>query len=751
MAFLPGGAWGLEGRRRSGLQYACKRRSRIVRWGSKSADDLHVEKAIPAIKVGELVIHDKYGIGRFLGVDTSTTGEDFAVLDYKDGDLLVPMSQLDRLSRVSKDDGNPRIDNLISSNAYSENPTIRKQRSRTRQRSREKVRQRILDLQGLYASRSKLQRPPIDFHEHELESKFNESFPFKLTSGQKQALDEVLENLCEDDQPMDRLLCGDVGFGKTEVAFRAAFRMLLHGKQVAILCPTTILATQHSLKALERFKDVPEQVRIGSLSRFVRSKERLATIAGLSDGSINFVIGTHALLSESVKFKNLGLLIIDEEHRFGVYQKEQIRNQNKTIDTLSLSATPIPRTLHLSMNGLRDVSVITTPPENRLPIITKLGPRGNGTVRRAIGFELARGGQVFYVVRHISKIRNVALWIKDMFPDRRVIIAHGECKDLERRINSFAEGKADILVCTTIIETGIDMPQVNTIVIDEPALLGLAQLHQLRGRVGRSELQGYAWLLYEGSRNTVNERLRILEQYSGLGAGFEVAQKDLELRGMGSVLGIEQSGKATTMEPADFARMLAEEISLAKQPELRVLPPLPQVAATEIFLPVDSHIPRDYITDDHLRLEIYFQLANAENEADLQELAERIGKLWGTPMPLKMVQFINLIEMKIYGKSLGISKIVADKPHVVIDWDIAARTLKFLTSFIVDERDRNRFSFDGENGQIILRGMGLFAGDAQVAKLRSWLQSFDRCNREMRDAESRPGSSPFPGTGGQSS
>mmetsp|Transcript_13473 Transcript_13473/g.53998 ORF Transcript_13473/g.53998 Transcript_13473/m.53998 type:complete len:404 (+) Transcript_13473:2704-3915(+) len=403
------------------------------------------------------------------------------------------------------------------------------------------------------------------------------------------------------------------------------------------------------------------------------------------------------------------------------------------------------------MNGLRDVSVITTPPENRLPIITKLGPKGNGTVRRAIGFELARGGQVFYVVRHISKIKNIALWIKDLFPDRRVIIAHGECKDLERRINAFAEGKADILVCTTIIETGIDMPQVNTIVIDEPALLGLAQLHQLRGRVGRGELQGYAWLLYEGSRNTVNERLRILEQYSGLGAGFEVAQKDLELRGMGSVLGVEQSGKATTMEPADFARMLAEEISLAKQPELRVLPPLPEVAVTEIFLPVDSHIPRDYVTDDHLRLEVYFQLANADNEDDLQELTERIGKLWGTPMPLKMVQFINLIEMKIYGKSLGISKIVADKPHILMDWDVAARTLQFLTSFLVDERDRDRFSIDSENGQITLRGMGLLAGDAQVAKLRSWLQIFDRCNREMREAESRTASSPFPGAGGQSS
>jgi len=246
----------------------------------------------------------------------------------------------------------------------------------------------------LYASRSKLQRPPIDFQDHELESKFNESFPFELTSGQKQALDEIFESICEGNQPMDRLLCGDVGFGKTEVAFRAAFRMLLHGKQVAILCPTTILATQHCLKALERFKSVPEQVRIGSLSRFVRSKERLATIAGISDGSINFVIGTHALLSEGVKFNNLGLLIIDEEHRFGVCQKEQFRNQNKAIDILSLSATPIPRTLHLSMNGLRDVSVISTPPENRLPIITKLGPRGNGTVRRAIGFELARGGQV---------------------------------------------------------------------------------------------------------------------------------------------------------------------------------------------------------------------------------------------------------------------------------------------------------------------------------------------------------------------
>mmetsp|Transcript_8416 Transcript_8416/g.25282 ORF Transcript_8416/g.25282 Transcript_8416/m.25282 type:complete len:775 (+) Transcript_8416:50-2374(+) len=691
------------------------------------------------LKEGELVVHEKYGVGRFLGVQMSSemsgAVKEFAVLDYLDGDLLVPVTQLDRLSKVTKDIGHVQLDRLTSVYAFQENAQQRKVRARRVRREREKIRKRILDLHGVYAARNTMRRPPHKGACAATEEQFSSSFPYALTRGQKKSLREITRDLCESDRPMDRLLCGDVGFGKTEVAFRAAMRIILCGKQVVLLCPTTILATQHFKHAIERFASVSKSIKIGRLSRYVPKDEQEETMRGLADGSVDFVIGTHAVLRDKIQYRNLGLLIIDEEHRFGVCQKEFIREQHTHVDLLSLSATPIPRTLHLAMNGLRDVSVITTPPANRVPIRTLIAPRGNGTIRKAIGKELARGGQVYYVVRHITGIEATARWIKSIFPEARVLIAHGQMRSLERRVNRFAAGRADILVSTTIIENGIDMPHVNTILIDEASCLGLAQLHQLRGRVGRSQEQAYAWLLYSGPAAAVSDRLKILERHSELGSGFEVAKKDLELRGMGTVLGIEQSGRANAIEPEDYARILAEEITLAKQHTLEVLPPLPEVQTTEIFLPVDSHIPRDYITDDELRLEAYFQLNSANSVAQLEQCSSRLKRVWGSPMPMLMGQFLFLLEVKLLAKSLGISRIYVEKQHVMLEWAIAARTVKFLASFLQNKRDMARFDPSEDNGIVTLRGLGICAGDVQVAKLCCWFQVFEKCVSSMRRAQ----------------
>jgi transcription-repair coupling factor (superfamily II helicase) len=492
------------------------------------------------------------------------------------------------------------------------------------------------------------------------------SFPYEETPDQARAVVEVKADM-EVGRPMDRLVVGDVGYGKTEVALRAAFKAIQDGKQVAVLVPTTVLAAQHFATFGQRFAAFPVQVRL--LSRFVMPGEQKKTVAGLEDGSVDLVIGTHRLLSKDVVFRDLGLVVVDEEQRFGVAAKERLKQLRREVDVLTLSATPIPRTLNLALAGVRDMSVIETPPEDRLPIQTRVAEASAGLVRDAILRELDRGGQVFFVHNRVETIEAQTEQLRRMLPGARFVVGHGQMPEghLESVMIKFAGGEADVLVCTTIIESGLDIPNANTIIIDRADTLGLAQLYQLRGRVGRSSRRAYAYLLYrrrERMSEEARKRLQAIFNASELGAGFQIALADLEIRGAGNILGGEQSGHMAAVGFDLYSRLLAEAVEERKA-RREDRPPKVEKPQAVVDLPVEAHLPDSYVPEEAQKLELYRRLARARTAGDLaafrQELTDRFG-----PMPQPVVRLVEVAELRLAAEGVGVASMSREEGQLVV-------------------------------------------------------------------------------------
>ncbi len=635
--------------------YAAQPRSRAARAGKKS----NVEgmlRDLSELKIGDPVVHEQHGIARYRGLVNLDLGEgenEFLLLEYAGEDkLYVPVAQLHVISRYSG--GAPEAAPLhkLGTAAW----------EKAKRRAMQQVRDTAAELLNLYAQRALRKGHAFRLTPHDYEA-FVAGFGFEETPDQAAAIEAVIADL-QSGKPMDRLVCGDVGFGKTEVALRAAFVAALDGKQVAVLVPTTLLAEQHFQNFSTRFADLP--VRIAELSRFRSAKEQAQALKEMEEGKLDIIIGTHKLIQKGVKFHNLGLVIIDEEHRFGVQQKERLKALRAEVDVLTLTATPIPRTLAMSLEGLRDFSVIATAPQRRLSIKTFVSQYSQGVIREAVLRELKRGGQVYFLHNEVETIANMAEKLETLLPEARIRTAHGQMgeRDLEQVMRDFYQQRFNVLLCTTIIETGIDVPTANTILINRADRFGLAQLHQLRGRVGRSHHQAYAYLLVEAEALTAQakKRLEAIQSMEQLGSGFYLAMHDLEIRGAGEVLGESQSGEMQEIGFSLYNDMLSAAISSlrqGKEPDMAH----PLGVTTEINLHTPALLPNDYCGDIHQRLVIYKRLANCNTQDELdemhQELIDRFGLL---PEPAQTL--LDSHRLRILAKPLGISKVDASSEAI---------------------------------------------------------------------------------------
>jgi transcription-repair coupling factor (superfamily II helicase) len=606
---------------------------------------------------GDLVVHIDHGIARYeqmLRRGAAGEERDYLELSFAGGDkIFVPVEQIGRISRYSGGE-RPQLSKLGGTDWL-----------RTKARVRRAVTDLAEELLALYAARESAPGhpfPPDTPWQSELEA----SFPYEETVDQLRAVGEVKLDM-EAGRPMDRLVVGDVGYGKTEVALRAAFKAIQDGKQVAVLVPTTVLAQQHFETFGQRFGAFPLKVRL--LSRFVGQKEQEATIEGLTDGSVDLVIGTHRLLSKDVQFKDLGLVVVDEEQRFGVAAKERLKRLRREVDVITLSATPIPRTLNLALAGVRDLSVIETPPEDRLPIQTRVAEASAGLVRDAILRELDRGGQVFYVHNRVETIEAQAEQLRKMLPGVRIVVGHGQMPEgsLEKVMVTFAGGGADVLVCTTIIESGLDIPNANTIIIDRADTLGLAQLYQLRGRVGRSSRRAYAYLMYrrrERLSDEARKRLQAIFNASELGAGFQIALADLEIRGAGNILGGEQSGHMAAVGFDLYSRLLAEAVEETKA-RRDDRPPVVEPPQAVVDLPVEAHLPDSYVPETAQKLELYRRLARARTPGDLASFRQEVTDRFG-PMPAPVARLIEVAELRLAAEAAGVSSMSREDGLLVV-------------------------------------------------------------------------------------
>ncbi len=622
----------------------------------------HMVRDLSELKIGDPVVHINHGIGRYMGLVGMDLGEgetEFLHIAYaNDTKLYVPVSQLHAISRYSGASPDDAPLHALGSGQW----------EKARRRAALQIRDTAAELLNLYARRAARQGHSFQYSAHDYET-FADSFGFEETPDQSAAIKAVIQDMTTG-KPMDRLICGDVGFGKTEVALRAAFVAVMGGKQVAILAPTTLLAEQHAQTFADRFADWP--VKIAELSRFRSGKEITQAIKGMTDGTVDIVIGTHKLLSKDVKFSRLGLVIIDEEHRFGVRQKEALKALRAEVDVLTLTATPIPRTLGMALEGLRDFSVIATAPQKRLAIKTFVRSEGESVIREACLREMKRGGQVYFLHNEVDTILNRKEMLEKLLPEARIAIAHGQMheRELEKVMRDFVAQRFNILLCTTIIETGIDVPTANTIVMHRADKFGLAQLHQLRGRVGRSHHQAYAYLLVHDAHNLsklAQRRLDAIQQMEELGSGFYLAMHDLEIRGAGEVLGENQSGEMHEIGFQLYSDMLNEAVRAlknGKEPDLAA----PLSTTTEINLHVPALLPSDYCGDVQERLSIYKRFANC-NSADAiddlqEELIDRFGKM---PDPAKAL--IETHRLRIVAKAAGIVKIDAHGESAVLQFE----------------------------------------------------------------------------------
>ncbi|MEC1262038.1 transcription-repair coupling factor [Bacillus swezeyi] len=615
-------------------------------------------KSYSELQVGDYVVHVNHGIGKYLGIETLEINgihKDYLNIHYQGSDkLYVPVDQIDQVQKYVGSEGKePKLYKLGGS-----------EWKRVKKKVETSVQDIADDLIKLYAEREASKGYAFS-PDHEMQREFEAAFPYQETEDQLRSIHEIKKDM-EKERPMDRLLCGDVGYGKTEVAIRGAFKAIADGKQVAILVPTTILAQQHYETILERFQDYP--VNIGLLSRFRTRKEATETIKGLKNGTIDIVIGTHRLLSKDVVYKDLGLLIIDEEQRFGVTHKEKIKRIKANVDVLTLTATPIPRTLHMSMLGVRDLSVIETPPENRFPVQTYVVEYNGALVREAIERELARGGQVYFLYNRVEDIERKAEEISMLVPDAKVAYAHGKMteNELESVMLNFLEGESDVLVSTTIIETGVDIPNVNTLIVYDADKMGLSQLYQLRGRVGRSNRVAYAYFTYRKDKvltEVAEKRLQAIKEFTELGSGFKIAMRDLTIRGAGNLLGAQQHGFIDSVGFDLYSQMLKEAIEARKGdvPQAEKFEP-------EIDLELDAYIPQTYVTDGKQKIDMYKRfrsVATAEEKSELQdEMIDRFGEY-----PKEVEYLFAIAEMKVYAIRERVELIKQEKEAVRLTID----------------------------------------------------------------------------------
>lgn len=623
------------------------------------------------LKPGDYVVHVDYGIGRFAGLvqrELDGLQREFLLVEYQDGDqLFVPVHQADRLTRYVGPDGRkPEITRLHGSTWQ-----------QTRQRVRQAVQEVAADLLDLYAARQVTQGhafSPDTEWQHELEN----AFPYVETPDQARVLAEIKRDM-ESPRPMDRLLCGDVGYGKTEVALRAAFKAVMDGKQVVMLVPTTVLAQQHYETFRERLRPFP--VRVEMLSRFRTASEQTSILYALAQGEIDIIIGTHRLLQGDVQFKDLGLVIIDEEQRFGVAHKEYFKKMRTEVDVLTLTATPIPRTLYMALTGVRDISMLTTPPEERQPIVTHVGPYDPRLVRQAILRELERGGQVFFVHNRVQTIRAMQSHLQQLVPEARIAVGHGQMpeKKLADVMRRFAAGEVDVLLSTTIIESGLDIPNANTLIVDRADTFGLAQLYQLRGRVGRGAARAYAYFFRHRKKAPTpegQERLEVLAENTQLGAGYAIAMRDLEIRGAGDLLGVRQHGHIAAVGFHLYTRLLADAVRALRADHgakisaaLDRALDLPLAVPVNVELPLATGLPADYIPDAGLRLQLYRRIADLRSLPDLDALEEEFADRFGEP-PAMVRDLLYQMRIKLLAEKAGLASVDSEGGQIVLRYPV---------------------------------------------------------------------------------
>ena len=665
----------------------------------KTVDPDFIIRDLAELRIGAPVVHLQFGVGRYLGLQTLDNNgslNEFLILSYANDDkIYVPVTALNVISRYTGADSDHAPLHRLGSDQW----------QKEKKKAAEKIHDVAIELLEIYAKREARPGHVYAMHADEYQ-RFASGFPFEETPDQLQAIQQIMQDM-QSPRPMDRLICGDVGFGKTEVAMRAAFIAVQNGKQVCVLVPTTLLAGQHFETFRNRFADSP--VHIELLSRFRSAKESTQVLQTLQDGRTDIVIGTHKLFQKDIQFKNLGLLIIDEEHRFGVKQKEHIKSLRTHVDILCMTATPIPRTLNMAMAGIRDISLIATPPAKRLAIKTFWQERSDPTLREAILREILRGGQVFFLHNNVQTIDRTCQDLQALVPEAKISSAHGQMheRDLERIMSDFYHHRFNVLVCTTIIETGIDIPTANTIIIDRADKFGLAQLHQLRGRVGRSHHQAYAYLLTPNEKSLTSDAVKRLEavvSLEELGAGFTLATHDLEIRGAGELLGEGQSGNMHAIGFNLFMEMLDRAVSdlkAGKTPELSA----PMNQGPEIELGLSAIIPEDYIGDVHTRLIMYKRIANAKEASQLRDLQIELIDRFGL-LPQSVKQLFLITELKAFATRLGIVRISASAERGRIEFgnapNINAGALITLiqlhsTRYQLDGPTRLKFKLDGTN------------------------------------------------------
>lgn len=635
----------------------------------KARKDTTKIESFTDLNIGDHVVHEAHGIGKYIGVEqlkVQGVKKDYLAIKYSGEDkLYVPIDQMNLIQKyIGSDAVQPKINKLGSS-----------EWAKTKTKVKKAIEDMANDLIKLYATRESIKGFKFS-QDTPWQKQFDDAFPYEETEDQLRCIEEIKGDM-EKDRPMDRLLCGDVGYGKTEVALRAAFKAIMDGKQVAILVPTTILAQQHYNTIIERFNQFP--VKAEMLSRFRTANQQKKIINDLKSGNLDIVVGTHRLLSKDVKYKDLGLLIIDEEQRFGVKHKETIKIMKESIDVLTLTATPIPRTLHMSLIGIRDMSVIEEPPEERYPVQTYVVEHNDQIVKDAIIRELSRQGQVYYLYNRVQSIQQFASKIKALVPEARVAIGHGQMseRELERVMMDFLSRETDVLVCTTIIETGLDIPNVNTIIIHDADKMGLSQLYQLRGRVGRSNRVAYAYFTYEKNKvltEVAEKRLKAIKEFTEFGSGFKIAMRDLEIRGAGNLLGAEQHGQMAAIGYDLYVKFLDESIKKLKGERRE------EIVDTSIELNIDGYIPNKYIQDEEQKVEIYKRISSINNKEDysdvLEEIIDRFGDVPNEVVNLLRISYIKSLCIK--GKIISLFQ---NDDIIKIEF----KSLEYITPEIMNE------------------------------------------------------------------
>lgn len=678
-------------------------KQRKARKIDKKLENAERIKSYQELKVGDYVVHVNHGIGKYVGIGTLEINgihKDYIHILYAGGDKLsVPIDQIDLIQKyVGADEGKePKVYKLGGT-----------EWSKVKSKARSAVQDIADDLIKLYAERQS--RPGYAFSKDTPYQKdFEGMFPYEETRDQSRAIDEIKQDM-ERPRPMDRLLCGDVGYGKTEVAVRAAFKAAIDGKQVAVLVPTTILAQQHYETFKERFSGFPFNIQV--LSRFRSKKEQNETTKGVKNGTVDVVIGTHRLLSADMVWKDLGLLIVDEEQRFGVSHKEKLKRLKTNVDVLTLTATPIPRTLHMSMLGVRDLSVIETPPENRFPVQTYVVEYGNALVREAIERELAREGQVYFLYNRVQGIQQMADQISMLVPDARVAVAHGQMseQELEKTILDFLDGEYDVLVSTSIIETGVDIPNVNTLIVHDADKMGLSQLYQLRGRVGRSNRIAYAYFTYQRDKvltEVAEKRLQAIKEFTELGSGFKIAMRDLSIRGAGNLLGAEQHGFIASVGFDLYSQMLAEEVQKRKA-ELGEVQPEKRTFTTQLDIQLDAYLPSDYIYDSMQKIEIYKKVATSVSLDEVSDLEEELTDRFGD-LPQAVRSLMAVARIRIYGSEFRIETIKqrGEDYELVFHPKEAERVDQKKLAAIQSASENRIRMVPGAGHQLLFKGKGL--------------------------------------------